>query len=266
MRYHLLVRVVLLLVSAWLCGACDDVFDLEHIDDSDCVDLGHDEDSDGIDDACDPCPFDAHNDDDPDDDGIALACDPDPAKHNDVVFFSGFNLGNRAGLELFEGYFAEDSFDGMVGDASHGLFWNGSPDGVWVIVGVDVLALDAAASAHELGIIFDAARYSSYEINGIVCELVFDSTDNFLRAGLHQYPNPDETYGPWVQSPLPLDQMHGIIRAHYSRAGTVGCSFETPLLQPSIEQTPTTNPAPGTIALWAEDIGVSFRFLMITTK
>src|SRR5258705_271909 len=71
-----------------------------------------------------------------------------------------------------------------------------------------------------------------------------------------------------VPSPLPRDQMHGISRAFYSRAGSpaVGCSFETPQLQPRIDRTPTTQPAPGTIALWAEDIGVSFRFVMITTK
>jgi len=136
-----------------------------------------------------------------------------------------------------------------------------------VIAGVDVVGVDPLASAHELGIIFDAARYSDYEINGNVCELVLDGTTNLLRTTLHQYPGLDESFGE-IPSPLPLDEMHGLMRAFYSRAGNpaLGCSFETPELQPSIERTPTGMAAPGTIALWAEDIGVSFRFVMITTK
>jgi len=114
--------MVPLVVSA-LLGACDGVWDHEHIEPIECANpVGHDEDSDGFDDACDPCPFDTNNDGDPDGDGIALACDPDPAKKNDVVFFTGFQVGNRVGLDVFEGYFAVDSFDGMTADASHALF------------------------------------------------------------------------------------------------------------------------------------------------
>jgi hypothetical protein len=263
------VRVVPLVVSALCTGACDAAFDLEHIgpppDAPPCTPVGHDEDRDGLDDGCDPCPFDANNEGDLDGDGIANACDPDPVTANEVLLWSGFDAITRAQFTLTDGSWDGDSYR-VTGTGTNALLWDGNPDGVWVIAGVDVESL-SPTSYREVGFIFDAIPTSlSSQPNGTLCVLG-RATDDYLEVFARNRPANDVAIN-HSSSPLSITAMHGIMRGSYARnkVPSTTCTFVSQGIEPTISGTLTPLPSSGKLALFAQDIDATFRFLFVVSR
>lgn len=267
-----------LVIFGLLGPGCDGVFGLVHVrpedppdaapPDAECVPVGHDEDGDAIDDACDPCPFDVDNSGDADGDGIALACDPDPGKPNQRIFFSGFDAASRTDLTLASGTYTQDAFVAS-GPGVHALYWNGNPDGMWIIAGVDVTGLENE-TYHELGFVFDAAVGPTTEPNGTYCVLGYSTNfapPDYLEIYRRDRPTSD-MLALHSDSTLALGLVHGVIKASYARtaAQTVSCTFATPDMSVVIGATPTAMPPPGNLALLGDATDVTFRFLFIARK
>jgi hypothetical protein len=270
--------VVPLLFFGLLPAGCDGVFGLTHVTlgdqpdapsvDATCVPVGHDEDGDALDDACDPCPFDADNSGDADGDGIALACDPDPTKPNQRVFFTGFDPASRSQLTVMSGSYTQDEF-AATGVGMHAIYWNGNPDGTWVIAGVDVTGIEND-SYRELGPAFDAAPSTTSEPNGAYCVLGYSTlyqVNDYMEVYRRDRPN-DDALVLHDDSALPLDLFHGVIRASYDRAAlpAVSCSFATSTTTVSISGTPMSLPASGKLALTASSTDATFRSLFVVRK
>ena len=266
------MRVVPLVVSACLGAGCDSAWDLDRVgpgaDAPACAAaIGHDEDRDGIDDACDPCPFDTNNEGDLDDDGIANACDPDPLTPNDVLLWSGFDPISRAQFTLTDGGWDGDSYR-VTGVGASALIWDGNPDGTSVIAGVDVERLEPT-TYREVGFIYDAVATSlNSQPNGTLCVLGRQGvSDDYLEVFARNRPLSDVAINR-SSSPLSIAAMHGIMRGSYARSSvpSTTCTFVSQQLEPTISGTLTPPPASGKLALFAQDVDATFRFLFVVRK
>lgn len=262
-------RVVPLVACALASSACDVVFDLDHLDPpadaAPCTaPIGHDEDQDGLDDRCDPCPFAPANDGDADGDGIANACDPEPDVADDVVLFTGFDPASRSELTVGDGSYTADAFHATSG-GFQAVIWNGDPEGVWVIAGLDVEAI-GVSTYREVGFVFDATvAAQSNELNGTYCVLGrYADVEDYLEVFARDRPAGDTPIN-HSTSDLALADLDGTMRAHYTRTGspTASCTFETVELQPTVSGTRAVPALPGGLALFADDADVSFRFLFV---
>jgi hypothetical protein len=259
--------VHLALLACILATGCDYALRLDEVPAPDgdaqapCVEIGHDEDSDGLDDACDPCPFDANNAGDADSDGIADTCDPDPTTPNKVLLFEGF--GARApALTAAGGSIMNDAWVPSMAN-SNGLYWLGQADPIWIIAGVDVSGL-MTAPYREVGVAFDAT-VGGQEPDGTYCVLGSSSSD-YVQVYVRARPAGDLTLSN-LDANLPLAELRGgIVRGRHSRALGPGssCSFTSQLGgQTGIAGLRTPPPAQAAIALYASHVEAAFAFVFL---
>lgn len=256
--------------SLWLfvlATGCDYAFRVDHVDEptadatAPCVEIGHDEDNDGLDDACDPCPFDASNQGDADGDGISDACDPAPTLANTVLLFDGFGSINPA-LIVRGGLITDDVWRPVMND-TNAVLWMTAADPIWVVAGVDV-AGQTSASYREVGVVFDAMSGLD-AVDGTYCALGRSSVD-YVQVFTRSRPDNDQDIVT-QSSPLALAAMRsGLMRAQHARGVSPGtsCVFTNNMdQQAGIGGVRTPPPPQGGVAIFGTQVEATFTFMFV---